>query len=572
MRAIREILIGAFLALAIAAAGAGAAQAELSFSSPQTLFPVDTGKPRIGVDGQGRATVVAQQAGPGGSVLVQVKRLTPAGLPEPVDTLEEVANIGQCVCANLVVDPAGNATVLWVAAVEDEQRVAFVQIDANGVPGSVRLLSPAGLEDLAFAAAGAPDGSIAVAWESGGPDTHLEVARIDPEGNPEEPHMLTEPGEGGDFPALAAGPDSSFHVAWGQGGYGGVDYTVLDGEGAPGPTQTVSPEGEQANVPAIVVDDENRVTIAWYRGSGLYEDKVVRLDAEGNPGTVWPLSPTDQDVFGPKLAVDGQGRVTAVWETFNARVFSTPLAADGSPEEVRPLSLEGHRAGQPQVAATDDGRVVVAWNHSAEIITEESCGVTHFEPEDDVVRVMTLGGDGAPTNEYDISARGEEAAEVQLALDPHGLPWVVWKSYDGNYFCVNPATRVQEAHALAPEPSVNPPVEPPTDPEPGPTSAAPKLRLAKRGTLRDGRVLINAGCHGGVGRCAGAIRLESALRHLAQGRFGIATGRTRQLALPVSKAAKRLLASGNSSWITASARGKGLAPKTVRIRVLDASR
>ena len=571
MKATREILIASLLALTLVAAGAGTARADLSFSSPQTLFPVDTGAPRIGVDGQGRATVVAQQAGPGGSVLVQVERLTPAGLPEPVDTLEEVANIGQCVCASLVVDPAGRATVLWVAAVEDERRLAFSQIGDDGVPGPVQLLSPPGVDGFSVAAAVAPDGSVAAVWKNDGPEPHLEVARIDPEGNPGEAHPLTEPGEGGSGPALAAGPDSSFHVAWGQGAYSGVDHAVVNEEGIPGPIQTVSPEG---GIPAIVVDGENRATIAWSRGFGL-EDEVVRLDAEGNPGTVWPLSPPEMLVLNPKLAVDGQDRVTAAWEASGERVFSTRLAADGSPEDLHQLSPEGHHAGEAQIAAADDGRVVVVWNHPVRILPEdpgELCGVAHFEPEDDVVRAAVLGSDGAPVGVYDVSAHGEEAAGAQVALDPLGLPFVTWQSYDGTYFCEHPATRVQEAHGLESQPPVDTPPEPPSNPGPEPVAAAPQLRLAKRGILRDGRVLINAGCHGGAGRCSGAIHLEAALRHLAHGRFQLAAGKARQLALPISKAARRLLASGDPSWISASARGKGLAPKTVRIRVIDVSR
>jgi hypothetical protein len=569
----RELLIGVLAVLVAGALSAGPAQAELSFSSPQTLYAPDAGYPLVALDAQGRATVVSLQTSTagGGPILVQVRRLNAFGLPGPVQTLEEVPRAGICVCPHLVVDPSGRATVVWVTIVDEEKRLAFAQVDPDGVPGPVQTLSPPEVAEVSTELAVDSTGSVAVAWEIEGlVDGVVEVAQIDPDGNAGEPHPLTKPGEGGGSPALAAGPDGAFHAAWNLGGEGGIDYTVLDEEGAPGSVQRVTPEGEKAVLPDIVVDSQGRATIAWWHGLGFYEAKAVRLDAEGNPEPVRPLSPPDRNVFNPKIAIDAQDRVTAIWESFQETVSSVRLGADGVPAPVQQLSPEGHMAGEPQLAAAPDGRVVVVWNHPVRFFAPgESCGVTHLEPEeDDVVRAALIGADGQLESVYDVSAYGEEASAVQVAIDSLGLPWITWESYDGTYFCEDTSIRIQESHGLAAEAPAGDPTTEPAPPASGPLQEAAVLRLARRGVAREGRVLIRARCKGEPGaRCSGAIRLATGATPLASGRYRLAAGRARTLALKLTRAGRRSLADG---WITATAGGRGLPAKKVLIRVPDA--
>ncbi|HEY5943597.1 MAG TPA: hypothetical protein VIT89_12155 [Solirubrobacterales bacterium] len=574
-----------------AACAAVPAQAEVKFSPPQTLFSGIAGSQEVAVDAQGRATVVALKAPPDeDGTLVQVMRLSPSGLPGTVFTLEEVPHdppLGQCVCPELALDPSGRAVVAWQTATEEGRRVMAAFIDADGVPQPPRALSPGGESAARPSVDATPEGSFAVAWHVGGVGERVEAALLDSDGNVGESRSLTEPGEGGSYPMVAAGPEGTFHVAW-NGGDNRVSTTVLDEEGFPEAIQSVSPEGVPATLSGIVIDSKGRTTIAWWHGSGLYEAKAVRLDADGTPGSVWTLQPGDQNVSGARIAVDGQDRVTAVWEDFQERIFAVRLGADGVPEAVHQISPENHLAGSPQLAAAPDGRVVVAWNHPVRFyIPEESCGVTTLEPEDDVVRAALIGSGGQLERVYDVSAYGEEAAGVQLALDPLGLPWVVWETFDGTYFCDEVGGRVLISHGFEQK---DPPVEESTAP---PATESPKpppaLQLAKRGVAREGRVRIRAKCSGESGQaCLGSIRIispASALLpgnarpstrrkgtlRLARGRYRIAEGETATIELLISRFAKQLLAARSAIWVTSKAKGRGLPASTVLIRVIGST-
>lgn len=586
MKRLGEIFGCAISMLAAMALAVAPAQAEVAFSPPQTLFSNIAGSQEIEVDASGRVTVVALKAPPDeDGTLVQVVQLSPTGMPGTVHTLEEVPHdppLAQCICPELAVDPAGRAVVAWETATDEGRRVSAAFIGADGVPHPPRVLSPGGENALRPSVQAAPDGSFAVAWQVEGVESRVEAALFDPEGNTSESHTVAEPARS---PMVAASADGTFHVAWNE--EDRVSTTVLDEEGAAETTQAVSPEGEPAILSGIVVDGKGRATIGWWRGSGSYEAKVVRLDTDGTPGTVWTLQPEDQNVLAPKLAVDDQDRVTAVWEDFKERIFTVRLDANGVPEVVHQLSQEGHIAGGPQLAAAQDGRVVVVWSHPARFfIPGESCGVTELEPEDDVVRAAMIDSDGSLVQVYDVSAYGEEAVGPDVALDPLGLPWVTWETYDGTYFCETYTSRVQISHGLEPEPPAEAPVEPSTPPMPGPTSTAPTLRLAKRAVAKDGRVRIKANCLGESGSaCSGSVRIlvrESALPRLknvrprqtetvalARGRYQIAAGRVMALKLPIPKAMRRFLAARQSFWIAATAESQGLSSRSLLIRVVS---
>lgn len=587
MKGAREILRGAVLALLIAAIAAPSAQGELGFSPPQTLFSGVVGSPRIAVDSQGRATVVSLDSrGPGEGTLVQMSRLSPTGLPEPIRTLGEIppaSSLGRCVCPQIAMGPLDRAVVAWQTVVEGRLGIAAVSIAPDGEPGPAQILSPAGENAGNPRIAANGEGLFAVAWEVDGEDRRIEAAVSDSEGTFAEPHLLNDPGDGGTFPHLAASPDGSFRVAWNQAA--AVYTTMLDEEGTQGSAEPVSPEDETAFLTGLVVDSEGRATIAWSRPEGHFEAKVVRLDQAGVPGPIRTLHPSDQNVDPFAIAIDGQDRVTAVWADFESRVFAVRVGADGIPGEPHQISPGGHLAGLPVLATAPDGRVVVAWTHPPRFfIPEESCGVTELEPDDDVVRTALLGSDGALEGVYDVSAHGEEAASVEVALNPLGLPWFVWETYDGTYFCEDVSGRIQFSRAFeTQDPSDEGPVAAPPAP-PAPARNVPMLLLAKRGTADQGRVRIRVRCSGQPGgSCRGSIRLltptgalppgrATALRKrpitLARGRYGVAAGSAETLELVIPEATRRLIAARQPRRLASIVRGRGLSTKTVLIRVI----
>jgi hypothetical protein len=573
----RAIVLWAAMALAVAAITPAPASAEVAFTPPQTVSPGEASLSQVAVDPQGRATVVWQEIGPVENTwAIRTRRIDALGIPGPIHTLGIVPILlgaPQCPCTEVVVDSSGRATVTWQTIVGDDRRIESTQITPAGVPEPAQLLSPPGVEGWYAKPTAKPGGDVLVAWHSEFPNDQLEAVVLDSEGNPGEVQPVSEQGDGGNFANITVGPEEEFYATWSTDK--GIQFSKLDEEGAPEDVQPVSPPGEDAGVPEIVVDPQGRATISWWRGAGVYEAKAVRIAADGTPGTTWTLSPPGQMALDPRIAVDPQGRVTAVWETFSEQVFSLRLDENGVPGEPRPLTPKGRIGGDPRVAAAKDGTVVVAWNHTPMAFAPEpECLDVELNPEDDVVRVAFIRPDGELDRIYEASPRGQQSFEVDLALDPLGLPWVTWTSLYGTYFCEDWDSRVVASHALALQPPVEeeppPPPPPPTPPTPPtPPQEAGTLWLAKKGFAQKGRVLLRARCQGESGEsCSGVLRLivpGKDLR-LAHGRYRVQPGQSKQLSVPLTKAAKRFLAANEPDRIATRARGRGLAATHVLIR------
>ena len=586
MKRTRAILMWAALTLAAGVGAADQARAEIAFTAPQVLDQTQALTSQVAVDPQGNVTVTWIDYDPETlSTSVQAQRLDPTGLPSPIQTLAVVPRVlPQCICPKITVDLAGRATVVWQGVTSEGRQIEAARIGVDGIAEPAQVISPPGFEGWYAIPAVNPQGESLVVWETAGPEARVESIVLDAAGVPGEVHPLSPPGEGRKA-VPAASPTGSFHVAWT--GDDGIRATELDAEGEPGKVETVSPPGEPAGAADIVVDSEGRATISWWRGSGANQSKAVRLATDGTPGIVWNLSPPGQETYDPRLAIDPQGRVTAVWQTFSDEVFRLRIDAGAGPGPSQQLSPEGHLAGEPRIAAAPDGRVVVAWTHpSYAFAPEPECLDEELDPADDAVHAAFIGADGQLGSIVSASPHGQQSFLPDLALDPLGLPWVTWTSYDGTYFCETQDMRAQLSHAveLQASPEKDPPASP-TPPAPEPASPLPTLQLAKRGRADDDRVVLRARCRGAAGAvCSGKLRLKASTSSLrsqsaarlgrkpaslvfARGRYRVPSGKTRTITVPISSAVRNRVAEMGPTWISASARGPGLIPSTLLIRL-----
>jgi hypothetical protein len=571
MKVGKAITIWCTLLGLMALAAASTAHAEVAFTPPQTLDGPDTVPPQVAVDPQGRPTFVWEALGPEGkTILIKAVRLSAAGLPGPVHILAAVPNFSspRCICPRLAVDPSGRATAVWQTITKEGRRIESAQIDAEGAPEPARILSPPEVEGWYAQVAANSDGEVTVVWNTSGVGEQVEALEIGPEGALGEIHPVAK----GGYPTIAVGgPDGRFHVSWTG---NGVETTRLDEEGAPEEIHTVSPKGGGAS--DIVVDSKGRPTVAWWSGLGSHETKAVRLDLDGTPGPVRDLSPPGQKTFEPRLAVDAQDRVTAVWQSWKEQVFSVRLDEDGMPGGVQHLSPEAAGpAGGVQLTAAPDGRVVVVWNYPLPFYSpEDHCQDLELKPDADVVRAAFIGADGQLQRVLEVSPFGQESWGAEVALDPLGLPWVSWGSFDGTYTCPDTSVRVHASHAL----SIPPPEEgeeetpapPPAPPAPPQQSAA--LRLAKRAATKGNQIALRARCQGpATGACSGTLRIGAPRLALARGPYRIPAGQAKTLFLPLTKAAKSFLAKGERRWLATKARGPAVTATTVLVRVTGAN-
>ena len=566
MKVGRVITIWCALMSLMALGIAGSAQAETAFTPPQTLDEPEPAPPQLVIDPQGRPTFLWEDLGPEGkTLLIQTLRLDATGLPGPVHTLASVPNPlsgSKCVCSKLAVDPSGRVTAVWQTITKEGKQIEAAQVNAEGVPQPARILSPPEVEGWNPQVATNADGEVAVAWNTAGAGQRVEAVQLSADGTPGEVHPLSE----GSRPTIATGPDGRFYLAWSK---DAVKTTRLDDEGAPEAIQTVSPIDGAAS--DIVVDSQGRATIAWWSGLGSYEAKAVRIESDGTPGPIRDLSPADQNVFDPRLAVDSQDRVTAVWQDFENRVFSVRLDEEGVPGAVQQLSPEGATAGDPKVAAAADGRVVVVWNYPLPFFApEDYCQDIDLKPDGDVVRAAFIGADGQLQQVLEVSPFDRQSFGSEVALDPLGLPWVSWGTFDGTYFCPDWDTRSHFSHALLVQPPAEDPPAPPASPSPpeNPPQQAATLHLAKRASAKGGRISLRARCHGpSTGTCSGRLRLMAPGLPVAHGRYRIPAGGTKTLSLPLTKAAKKALAKAEPRWLVTKARGGAVPVTTVRVKL-----
>ncbi|WP_245734496.1 PKD domain-containing protein [Nocardioides exalbidus] len=126
------------------------------------------------------------------------------------------------------------------------------------------------------------------------------------------------------------------------------------------------------------------------------------------------------DAVGQKLAVDASGTTTAVWTQTNGThylVTTSQRPAGGSWSAPVTLSQAGQHAYTPQVEVDARGGAVAAWYRS--------------DGGRDRVQVTTRTPDGAWSPVETLSAAGQSANGVRVAIDDSGTAAVVWSRSDG---------------------------------------------------------------------------------------------------------------------------------------------
>lgn len=566
---------------------AGQARAEVAFTPPQTLVKGHLGNMWSAPDPQGGVVVAWEAAGPEKTTEIQAVRVDANGLPGPIHTLAKFQGPAQlCPCPKVAVDPVGRATIVWQSFDGKFRRIQAAQIDAAEDVGPVYTLSPPGFHGWYQQVAVDPEGRATIVWDLG-PVENVETVRFGVDGAPEEVRVLAEEDPGASPPTVAVDLEGKATVAWSSAE--GIRTVQVDPSGTPGPIRPVSPSDTADGVLNSVVDGQGRATISWWRGLGEYEARSVRLDAEGVPGAAQTLSPPDQGTFEPRLAIDSQGRVTAVWQTFEDRVYAVRLDEDGVPETVYPLSEEGRHAGEPRVAIGPDDQAVVVWSHPPLAFVppefgEECLEGAEFEAAADVVKAAFLGPEGAPQRVMNVSPFGEQSVGPQIHFDSLGRPTVIWVSFDGTYFCEVPEVRIQTSRGLT---ALEPPPDGPPPPPPGPEEAG-TLRLSARGIARSRHLQLRTRCVGNTnGACAGQLKLEvraadiprrlkesfgsgrrlPSRMTIARGRFQLAPGARRSLALSLTGFGKRLASKGSGQLLRTVGRGAGVRKSVVWVRL-----
>jgi hypothetical protein len=306
--------------------------------SPRVLSDptLDASNPEVGIDGDGRATVVwlARRSG-----RIQWTRLAADGVQAPVQTLP-----GDGSEPKVAVNEAGAAVVAWTAIVENSsgfasRRLHAVLIRQDGSVGSVQRIGPAeeNLEEVAIDALG----RATFAWQGdlrGKPVVY--VSRMDEDGNAGPARVISAPGRLSYIGSVAVDGAGVSTVAWSERS-GRIRVARILPDGAPGAVRRLSGKGFNGS-PSVVVDDSGRATVAWAGAGPL---RWVRLSPSGAPGRRGSLKGASLS----DMAVGRSGRVWIVWSAQRRRstgrtyasVRAMRLSPDGKAGRTRTLSKPG---------------------------------------------------------------------------------------------------------------------------------------------------------------------------------------------------------------------------------------
>ena len=188
------------------------------------------------------------------------------------------------------------------------------------------------------------------------------------------------------------------------------------------PTDLSAP-GRDAVEPQVAVDAGGDTVAVWGRSNG--SDFIIQASSRPAGGGWTPpvdLSAVGRSATEPQVAIGPGGSAVAVWARTNGAhvvVQGASKPAGGAWTPVVDLSDSEKTAGEPQVAIDSAGRAVAVWQRSDGFNT--------------IVQSSFLGsvGGGAWSKPVDLSAKGENAKEPQLAADGAGNVVAVWTRLEG---------------------------------------------------------------------------------------------------------------------------------------------
>ncbi len=246
------------------------------------------------------------------------------------------------------------------------------------------------------------------------------------------------PNNNADGAQVAVGVDGATTVVWSRSN--GVNSIVQArtrpaGSGTFGPVEDLSAAGQNAVNPQVAVAVDGATTVVWYRsnGSNTIIQARTRPAGSGTFGGAEDLSAAGQGAGQPQVAVAVDGATTVVWLRSNGsnsivQASTRPAGSGKLFGGAESLSAAGQDAGDPQVAVAVDGATTVVWKRSNDAGTR-------------IVQARTRPAGGAFGAVEDLTAAGQHANSPQVAVAVDGATTVVWTRANGFNDIVQARTR-----------------------------------------------------------------------------------------------------------------------------------
>jgi hypothetical protein len=312
----------------------------------------------------------ARRLSPGGK-LRRVQRITDPGgagnYPPEINVAVDAANVA--------VDAAGNATIVWARVVvrslgdphnpfETISATAHARrLTAKGKLGPVIDLPGGGLNSRPVVAV-APSGQATVAWwhYDASSGSSIRVAEIGGSGIVGTGRDIAPAGGRADFTLDERG---NVTVAWAS---SDLMAQRLGAGGALGAIHVLGPIdlGESEDSPRIALDRAGNATVVWLTAPGWSANSILsrRIGADDTLGPLWNLAARGGEE--PDVAVDPGGNATATWVGMtpggNSAILSRRVTRKGTLGKPRTIAFSrAAKLSAPRVVGDARGVVTAAW-------------------------------------------------------------------------------------------------------------------------------------------------------------------------------------------------------------------
>jgi hypothetical protein len=328
----------------------------------------------------------------------------------------------------LALDAAGNATVVWVSDIDNEDRVQVATRPAGGawtIAGDVLVAARRGLvgggeKVIDFDAAADAAGNVTAVWTSEGSVGLTAHFASRPAGGVwTRVGSLGESGEQVTAPHLAVNAAGDTVVVY-QGLENVTRSSVRPAGGDWTPPQTLSAPGEQTSSADVGLGANGDAVAVW----STREFWGIR--AATRPADETWTAP--QNVSAPgvaardlRVAVNDDGQAVAVWLRYDGAAWVTEasvLPANGAWTAAEVLSGAGRQTEFPGVAMDREGNAIAVWRHS--------------DQTGDVVEAAVRPTGQRWTDRHEMSpGHPPNVSAPEIAMNASGGALAVWAQHTG---------------------------------------------------------------------------------------------------------------------------------------------
>lgn len=401
-----------------------------SWSPPLKLSMAgaDATEPQVAVDPAGEATAVWIRA-EGLKSIVETSTRPRAG---EWSTPRKLSPAGlEALEPQVAVTADGEAVVVWAGEEGASSIVRAVSRPAGGEWSAIAKLSGPNVagHEPAFAPRVAIDatGEAVAVWERfDGEHNRVEAAARPRGGSWSQPVKVSAAGQDAEEPGLALSPDGEAVVGWqASAGQPSVVEVAARPAGAAWTTPSeLSPPGQNAGAPSVAIDSADDAVALWNRagGPGVNVVESTSRPASGQWSAAAKLTPAGEQTNGGEIAADPAGDAVAIWRhgLGSARVIEAATAPIGGEwSPAATLSSAGAGVGFPQVAIDSAGEAVGVWTNVEKNTIVQAAAFDRLPPTVTSFAAPTSGAAGVPLS-FSVSA-----------LDDWSLGTPTWSFGDG---------------------------------------------------------------------------------------------------------------------------------------------